>query len=298
MRTARETGSVQVATSSVGSDNPLVGIEELAAQICRETDGLRRALPEVANEVLELSRRPECDAAGLEKLISKDPFVSAQLLATANSAMFAPRTPVLTVKDAVVRLGISTVRDIVTMVVVNSTMFRVPGFETRTTAMCQRSQRAAVAARSVAKCVPALAVPDAFLIGFLHDIGEMVLLERCVRAGIIKQGTLTGHAAVQVLDRLTRHHTAVGAATCRAWKMPATVVSAAEFHHDYRSEGRIRPAAALAAASDVVVQLLGPAAAGVSAIPPAQLTAFSLMGISPEQAQAVIAETLTATRGA
>jgi HD-like signal output (HDOD) protein len=49
------------------------------------------------------------------------------------------------------------------------------------------------------------------------------------------------------------HHTRVGGALCRAWKLPAGVIEAAEYHHDYRAEdGKTRFAAHLCAAADAI----------------------------------------------
>jgi HD-like signal output (HDOD) protein len=111
----------------------------------------------------------------MERTLTRDPFISAQVVSIANSAMFAPRMPILSVRDAVVRIGLDAVRDVVVMVVANSTMFRVRGFERQVDAFRRRMVASASSARFLAKAVRAES-EYGFLAGLLHDVGELVLL--------------------------------------------------------------------------------------------------------------------------
>ena len=91
-------------------------------------------------------------------------------------------------RDAVVRIGLDAVRDVVVMVVANSTMFRVRGFERQVDAFRRRMLASASTARFLAKAVRAES-EYGFLAGLLHDIGELVLLERCAQEGLITAPT-------------------------------------------------------------------------------------------------------------
>jgi HD-like signal output (HDOD) protein len=248
---ANRTGGRITATISL-AQTATIRIDHLAEAINSDTKALRRSLPDVAAEALQLCGRASADAAVMERTLSRDPFISAQVVSIANSALFAPRMPILGVRDAVVRIGLDAVRDVVMMVVTNSTMFRIRGFETRVESLRRRTIASAAAARLLAK---ALRVESeyGFLAGLLHDVGDLVLLERCVQEGIITPALLDDpEQGPAIRQSLHQHHTRVGGALCRAWKLPGGVVEAAEFHHDYKNGGKQRFAAHLVAAADVL----------------------------------------------
>jgi putative nucleotidyltransferase with HDIG domain len=171
-------------------------------------------------------------------------------------------------------------------VVTNSTMYRVRGFEARVDSIRRRTLASAAAARLLAK---ALRVESeyGFLAGLLHDVGELVLLERCVQEGILVPGMFEDPNDGPVLrDRLHFHHTRVGASLCRAWKLPPGVIEAAEFHHDYRAaDGKTRFAAHLCAAADVIAARVLP---GNSPEPGLESAAVAELGLSPEQANTIV----------
>jgi len=275
------------ATKTVAiGDTALIRIDHYADAIVTDTKALRRSLPDVAAEALALCTSATTDANAMERTLSRDPFISAQVISIANSAMFAPRMPILGVRDAVVRIGLDAVRDVVLMVVTNSTMYRVRGFEARVDLLRRRTLASAAAARLLAK-VLRVESEYGFLAGLLHDVGELVLLERCVQEGMLVPGMLEDPTDGPIIrDRLDYHHTRVGAALCRAWKLPPGVIEAAEFHHDYKtSDGKTRFAAHLCAAADAIAARVMP---GTHADSAAEAPAIVELGLTTEQANTIV----------
>ncbi len=242
---------------ALGRGGPLEAVDRAAAAICANSEGIRRSLPDVAAEVIALCQSARSDAAAIERVVSRDPFISAQLISLANSAMFAPRTPIVGIRDAVVRIGLDAVRDLVMMVVTNSKMFRLPGFEVHMETLRKRSMATAMAARILAKTLKVQA-DYAFLAGLLHDIGLMLILEKAVTDGGINAAVMAdAKVATAVLERIGHHHQEVGAAACRAWKLPTGVVDSAAFHHNYRVGDKHYMAANLVAVTDLMADHLG-----------------------------------------
>jgi putative nucleotidyltransferase with HDIG domain len=284
---AGATASSARATRNVPvGDTALIRIDHYADAIATDTKALRRSLPDVAAEALALCTSSTTDANAMERTLSRDPFISAQVISIANSAMFAPRMPILGVRDAVVRIGLDAVRDVVLMVVTNSTMYRVRGFEARVDYLRRRTLAAAAAARLLAK-VLRVESEYGFLAGLLHDIGELVLLERCVQEGILVPGMLEDPTDGPILrDRLDFHHARVGAALCRAWRLPPGVIEAAEFHHDYKTaDGKTRFAAHLCAGADAIAARV---LLGANAEAPGDAAAIVELGLTTEQANTIV----------
>jgi HD-like signal output (HDOD) protein len=204
--------------------------------------------------------------------------------------MFAPRVPIVGVRDAVVRLGLDNVCDIVMMIVSNSTMYRVKGFEKEVEALRERGLAAALAARAMSRLMRSDPADFAFLAGLMHDIGELVLLERCATVGGVTPEMMAGENEGPVIRAtIARLHTELGAAVCRIWKLPPSVVDSALFHHNcHRGENRYLTTA-LVAAADRITEHLGQR----DQLQPLDLEdpLFADIKLKPDQVQAVVAET-------
>lgn len=61
-------------------------------------------LPETARDLLQLLDRPDADAQDLAEVIGQDPLVANQIVRWANSAYYALRIPVDSVKEAIARV--------------------------------------------------------------------------------------------------------------------------------------------------------------------------------------------------
>jgi HD-like signal output (HDOD) protein len=239
------------ATISIAQTAP-IRIHHLTENLCADEQALRRSLPDAAAEVLLLCGRPSADAVSFDTTLSRDPALAGQVISVAGAGLFAPRAAVLGVRDAVMHLGLETMRDAVLMIVTNSMALRLPGFETLGETMRRRALAAAIATRQCAKALRVESGHD-FLVGLLHDIGELVLLQRCAEEGILLAKMIDDPVDGPVIrDSIHLDHTRVGAALCRAWKLPAAVAEAAEFHHDHKAGRKPRLPAHLAAAADVI----------------------------------------------
>jgi HD-like signal output (HDOD) protein len=263
-------------------------IAEVAKEACQDTQAIKRSLPDVAAEVMALCQQSFSDALRIEKSVTRDPFISAQIVSVANSPMFAPRMPIVSVRDAIVRIGLSNVNDIVMMVVTSSTMFRIRGFEEHVSRVTARFPATALASRIIASTLK-LPMEAAFTAGLLHDIGDLVLLDRCVRTGKVKPEMVHEPIANGViLDALHANHGKVGAAVCTVWKLPASTVEAALHHHDYKLGGH-HFSANLVAAADMFADAMGIGVGLKRMLDPA-MPVFTDLGLKGEQVTSALAQ--------
>lgn len=263
-------------------------IADVAREACQDTQAIKRSLPDVAAEVMALCQQSFSDALRIEKSVTRDPFISAQIVSVSNSPMFAPRMPIVSVRDAIVRIGLSNVNDIVMMVVTSSTMFRIRGFEEHVNRITARFPATALASRIIASTLR-LPMEAAFTAGLLHDIGDLVLLDRCVRTGKVKpemaqDSVLNG----VVMDALHANHCKVGAAVCTVWKLPASTVEAASHHHDYKLGGH-HFSANLVAAADTFADTMG-IGVGVKRVIDPAMPVFTDLGLKGEQVTAALVQ--------
>jgi HD-like signal output (HDOD) protein len=273
------------ATISIAQTAP-IRVHHLTETLCADDPTLRRSLPEAAERALRLCGGRTADAAAIDAALAPDPALAGPLISIAGAGLFAPRAAVTSVRAAVMQLGLEATRDALLLIVTNGIAAAVPGFEARAEALRCRALAAGTAARLIAKTLRVESGHD-FLVGLLHDVGELVLLQRSAEEGILPAGVLDdpGDGPI-ILEAIEADHARVGAALCRAWGLPPAVAEAAEFHHDRRAGRRGRLPSQLAAATDVIALHV----TGTPSSDAARQPIFSEVGLTPAAAAAVIAE--------
>jgi len=212
------------------------------------------SLPKVLQKLVAEFDQPDPDAQKIATLIGSDPVLAAKILKVANSAFFRRARSVGSLKEAVVFLGLHTVR----MLVLGAGMAGAVRFidrETRTQ-FWRYSLHTAVAARYVAR----LAKQDAdtaFTAGLIHAIGEPLMRE--VFEEELRQ--IDEDAAFYDAERAGLERMAlgygypdVGAALAEQWNFPQQVASAIRAAPDPFASGQF---SALGACVHLGMQLAG-----------------------------------------
>ena len=216
-----------------GTLSPLAQVRAaLAARIAAEELQLPM-LPETAADVLNVCNDASCDASRLAGLIQRDQSLAAHTLQIANSAAYAPREPIVSLQQAVSRLGFKTMCDIAVAVAMRSKIFTLKGQEERLRTMWVHSAMSGAWAKEIARA-RRRNVEGAFLSGLLHDIGAPVVLQAALdlfRAARAEPDEL-------LLDRLIHEfHAEVGGIVLTSWKLPDWMCSAVRWHHDPELSG-------------------------------------------------------------
>jgi len=133
-------------------------------------------LPEVASKVLSLANDPESDALQIANIIQSDQAMAANILRIANSPAYTPAANVISLQQAVSRLGLRTMAEVAIAASINSKMFNAPGFENRIKELWDDALHTGLWAKEVAR-ISKRNVEAAFLCGLLHSIGRPMLLQ-------------------------------------------------------------------------------------------------------------------------
>lgn len=190
-------------------------------------------LPQVASQVVSLAASANVDAAKLSALIHRDPSLAGQVLRIANSAAYAPRMAIVSLQQAVARLGLGVISEIAFAASLQSGIFKVPGHEADLKAIWRHSLASGIWAKEIARLRRAN-VESAFLCGLLHEVGKPALLQLVLDvAGELRAspelGWLRGYVAGA--------HRTLGRKVAEAWELPTPVVAAITHYADYAEAG-------------------------------------------------------------
>jgi HD-like signal output (HDOD) protein len=184
-------------------------------------------LPEVAAEVLASTSREECDLRALADLVRRDQAMATHFLRVANSPLYLPKTKIVSLQQALARLGMSAVREIALLISVKTRTFQVRGYERQLKEQFRHSLGAALFAQEIAR-MRRYNVEEAFLAGLLHDVGRPVLLQALVdlhrEAGLVPVSAAIEAAA-------TADHARVGSSLIAKWSLPASLAATILCHH-------------------------------------------------------------------
>ncbi len=183
-------------------------------------------LPATSVTAMDLSAHPSVEIAELVEAIATDPVMASELLKTANSALYGGHAPCETLHQAVVRMGLRAVRSMIFSISMRGVVLQGKSLSAYATEVWRQSHTVATIARAIARPL-GFDADRAFLLGLLHDIGKVALLETIRRrapANYEIKPALLGRA-------FGFHHEKAGAAVARAWKLPEEIVSVAGQHH-------------------------------------------------------------------
>ena len=151
----------------------------------------------------------------------------------ANSSFYRGMQEVTTVRNAIVRLGLAEVANLVTMLTQKKSFSTEdPFISNYMDELWIHSVACALGAKWIAKeCRLPSKMNEAFFAGLLHDIGKAFLLLAIAdlkKAGQISQD-LPHTFIEEALDSL---HSALGAQLLKMWNLPEVYCMVARQHHD------------------------------------------------------------------
>lgn len=182
-------------------------------------------LPEVAQRVLEMAADPMSAVSSLAELVHRDQGLAAAILKDAASAMMAGRVAIVSVQQAISRLGVQRVIELAITVSMRDGVFAAPGFEEELRLLWRRSYGTALFAKEVARSLRE-DVEAAFLAGLLRSIGTALLIRALAQIRRPSDPSIP-EADLRELDALFRVR--LGLDAVDRWGLPDPVRAAIAF---------------------------------------------------------------------
>ncbi|MBU2502047.1 HDOD domain-containing protein, partial [bacterium] len=178
----------------------------------------------VALTILELTRKPDTSTEDLVEVLKGDPSLAGQVLKYANSAEMGSRTEITSLNDALVRLGMSMVRQLCLgfSVLSNARSGPCPRFDYQR--YWARSLATAVSCQVLSRRISSVSPDEGFTCGLLGHIGSLALASVYPDeySRILDAWNAGSNAELRKLeqDTLSIDHHQVSAAIFKDWGLP------------------------------------------------------------------------------
>ena len=190
-------------------------------------------LPQVLVRILQLDPNSDNYFEEFGKLTKEDPAFAVKVIALANSASSAPAVPVVSIRDALTRMGAHAIRSLVASLAVQRVFYPTKPNEVR---LWQHSVYAAFAAAQIAEMARGFKVDpaEAYLVGLLHDIGRFVMFEHAA-PNLLKVDESHWETPEQLIDADVEiykfTHSELGFLACGHWQLPDSIGEVIRRHH-------------------------------------------------------------------
>lgn len=203
-------------------------------------------LPDISFQIVNLCRSDSADAAQLTELLHKDHSLAGNVLRIANSPLAGSREAIVSLQQAVSRLGMTRVREIALAASMQGLVFDCGDRQHLVSELWIHCLTTALCGKEVARQLKEN-VEEAFLCGLLHDMGKPVLLQAVFQFEQQQGERLDNQVLLLTLEHF---HAEVAGVLIEAWGLPQSMAEAIACHHDWTRAELARTQAAILSLAD------------------------------------------------
>ncbi len=249
------------------------------------------SLPVVVMQVYQAADNPDMSAQQLALIIGRDQGFTVRLLRIANSAYYGMMRQIATIEEAVVVLGISTIKNLA-LVAATYPLFRraLVGYTLHVSGLWSHSLAVGLVAQAGARAFDVDARSEAFTAGLLHDVGKLVISTALTDwmgelSDLVHHYRMPVHEAERELFGFT--HEEIGALLVERWNLPPRIAKMVRFHH--QSLDQNDPNCALIEFADYCANQIGYMMNPEAPPEPFDTRVLNVLGIGLEEAEQFMA---------
>ncbi len=214
--------------------NMLAGAE--LKQVVARVDSLP-SLPKLYNEIMTKLQQEDISLKEIAEIIHKDVGMTSQILKLVNSSFFGFFKSISNPVQAAALLGLDTIKTLVLSIEIFSTLRCDQDIDFSFEDLWNHSMLTAACAKTIAKLITddKTFIDDAFMAGFLHDIGILILASKMP------------HKYIEVLNKVRNEkkniweveqevlgtsHAEIGAYLLGLWGFAENIIEAIICHHN------------------------------------------------------------------
>lgn len=186
------------------------------------------AMPNVIMRALNVMKDPESGIKELAKIIGYDQSLSTKVLTLVNSAYYGFSQQITSINRALSLIGMSKTQNLILTVAMRPMLMNHGDKE-----LWRHSIMTAVGCEYLAKYLKIMDVDEAFVIGFLHDLGKVVLNMKDPKLYEQIKGMASTTAERLELEQtyFGINHCQMGNLLTKRWQLPLLINNATKYHH-------------------------------------------------------------------
>jgi len=192
-------------------------------------------LSSVVTEIQEAMNNPTTTVDQLAKIIERDAVISVRLISIANSVIYRGTSKVMTVKDAIPRVGVKETHSIVTTIS-NKSIYETKEkqFKSLMESLWLHSLASGYLAKAISRELRFGEVEKFYFMGLVHDIGKVLLL-KAFSDMYAKNSSLD---IGEIMAAIHEAHSSFGGAILRKWGYSETLIRVPLLHEgpDFRPD--------------------------------------------------------------
>lgn len=176
-------------------------------------------LPEMAQKILSLTQDADADVSDLSNLIHQDQALAGLVLKVANSAAYAGGESIVSLQQAIVRIGMRLLGSIALAITLQDKTFNIPLYANQSKALLRHALAAGVFSKELAR-MKRINVEGQFLCGMMHSMGKPAVLKLIAEWCGKQNQTLSPNELQQLIEDF---HIPVGQALAESWNLPQQI---------------------------------------------------------------------------
>jgi len=188
-------------------------------------------MPRVCAQLAELTAQHAADATQLARLIQSDPALAGEIMRVANSPALRPRSPIVSLQQAVSWLGVAEVRNIAMAVMLRGEVFSAPGHEPESEELWREAWLAGLWAKEIAR-ERRKHVESAFLAALMHRTGAALALKILSGFEVLQCTVMDAQTFAGLVSEFEPRF---GRMLMSNWRLPDDVQDAASDWRDYQN---------------------------------------------------------------
>lgn len=187
-----------------------------------------QAMPSVIVKVLNVMKKPTVSMKELGDIVMYDQSLTIKILALVNSAYYGFSQQISSISIALSLLGMVKVKNIIVAVAMKPMMSNSGDKE-----LWKHSIRVAAGCEYLAKLTKIMDADEAFIAGFIHDVGKIVLhMTNSKIYGKVLEAT---NAGADILESERKYfdsdHVKTGSLLAKRWQLPILLANIVSYHH-------------------------------------------------------------------
>ena len=215
-------------------------------------------IPQTAHKALAVIRDPATNATDLADILASDQVLAARVLRWANSAYYGMENRIVTVRQAIMILGMNVVQQLVMASSVSDQMNRpLPGYGLKRGELWHHALGTAVGAQLISMQHHLKFDQEAYYAGLLCDIGKLIF-EKHLREIEWDKSNWERRSFLE-MERTCFgiDHAILGSELAHHWQLPDELVTAISLHHEPNRAAKHQTLVAAVHVADISMKVLG-----------------------------------------